>query len=176
MRFINIYKSVENPSMRDSIFSSLKKEDNNVYDLRIGNFNTELSYFNYLKKSVKYYIGKSYYKINIDYLRKIKSFDYAIYLMADERYWEAHEVLENYWSAANGIEKKTYQYIILLCVAGVHGQRGHFNISNSVIKRANNIKTFNSINGIDIIYIKEMFASDLSFDIQNYFSQFILNK
>ncbi len=154
-RYINIYGMNIDRHGRDSLFRKLKASDPFLYDLRIEKHKVELSYFFHVNKNTASTMGTCFFISDINYLQDVTSFNYAIYLMEDERYWEAHEVLENNWRNSTGIEKLTYQYIILLCAAGVHMQRGHDSVCNNIISRANKMKTLNTIDGLDISGIRE---------------------
>ncbi|ARD85165.1 DUF309 domain-containing protein [Ferroplasma acidiphilum] len=149
-RYINIYNMRMDRLKRDSLFMKLKENDPFVYDLRVENGMVELSYFLNINKYTTNAMGKYFFTSDINYLQEIRSFDFAVYLMEGERYWEAHEVLENNWKNSSGIEKLTYQYIILLCAAGVHMQRGHDSVCRNIILRANKMKILNTMGKLDI--------------------------
>ncbi|AGO60358.1 hypothetical protein FACI_IFERC00001G0378 [Ferroplasma acidarmanus Fer1] len=149
-RYINIYNMRMDRLKRDSLFRKLKENDPFVYDLRVENGMVELSYFLNINKYTTNAMGKYFFTSDINYLQEIRSFDFAVYLMEGERYWEAHEVLENNWKNSSGIEKLTYQYIILLCAAGVHMQRGHDSVCRNIILRANKMKILNTMGKLDI--------------------------
>jgi predicted metal-dependent hydrolase len=153
-RYINIYEIEMDTKNRDALMVELRKNDPYVYDLRVESHRIELSYFYHINRKTIKRMGTNFFTSRIDFLQGATSFDFALYLINDERYWEAHEVLENQWQASKGVERATYQYIILLCVAGVHMQRGHIEISRNVIERANKLKTSDTINNIDIASIK----------------------
>lgn len=53
-----------------------------------------------------------------------------------ERYWEAHETLENIWRPAEGDEKKLLQAVILVSAALVHEQRGERDVALQIYRRA----------------------------------------
>lgn len=149
-RYINIYNMRMDRLKRDSLFMKLKENDPFVYDLRVENGMVELSYFLNINKYTTNAMGKYFFTSDINYLQEIRSFDFAVYLMEGERYWEAHEVLENNWKNSSGIEKLTYQYIILLCAAGVHMQRGHDSVCRNIILRANKMKILDTMGKLDI--------------------------
>ncbi len=54
----------------------------------------------------------------------------------DERFWEAHEVLEGVWKKCYGEEKILVQAIILIAAALVHFQKSENSICLSVLDRA----------------------------------------
>jgi hypothetical protein len=60
----------------------------------------------------------------------------AIQLFNQERYWEAHEVLETVWRNSEYEEKSLLQGIILVCAAFVHHQKREENVAMGVLKRA----------------------------------------
>ncbi len=154
-RYINIYNMRMDRLKRDSLFMKLKENDPFVYDLRVENGMVELSYFLNINKYTTNAMGKYFFTSDINYLQEIRSFDFAVYLMEGERYWEAHEVLENNWKNSSGIEKLTYQYIILLCAAGVHMQRGHDSVCRNIILRANKMKILDTMGKLDISGIRQ---------------------
>lgn len=154
-RYINIYNMRMDRHRRDSLFRKLKENDPFVYDLRVENGMVELSYFLNINKYTTNAMGKYFFTSDINYLQEIRSFDFAVYLMEGERYWEAHEVLENNWKNSSGIEKLTYQYIILLCAAGVHMQRGHDSVCRNIILRANKMKILDTMGKLDISGIRQ---------------------
>lgn len=60
-------------------------------------------------------------------------------LFSEERYWEAHTVLEDLWRASKG-EKRTYlQGLILIAAAMVHYQRDEPDIADRIYRRAINL-------------------------------------
>lgn len=153
-RYINIYEIETDPKNRDGLMKELRKNDPNIYDLRIESHRIELSYFYHLNRKTFEMLGRNFFTSRIDFLQGAVSFNFAQYLINEERYWEAHEVLENQWQASKGIAKTTYQYIILLCVAEVHMQRGHSGICQNVIERANRMEILSTIDSIDLASIK----------------------
>lgn len=60
----------------------------------------------------------------------------GVALFNEERFWEAHEVLEQAWRSAQGVERETIQSLILTCAAFVHYQKGENEICISVLRRA----------------------------------------
>lgn len=54
----------------------------------------------------------------------------------DERYWEAHEVLESVWRTLAGQEKLFVQGLILVCAAFVHHEKDEATIALGVLQRA----------------------------------------
>ena len=153
-RYINIYKIEADPENRDILMRELLKNDPYIYDLRVESHRIELSYFYHINKKTIERMGTNFFTSGIDFIQGATSFNFALYLINEERYWEAHEVLENHWQESEGIEKITYQYIILLCVAGVHMQRGHRDICRNVMERANKMKIIDKIGYIDLASIK----------------------
>ncbi len=59
----------------------------------------------------------------------------VVTLFNAERFWEAHEVLESLWRAAEGEEKKLLQGLILVCAAFVHLQKGEKSVALGVARR-----------------------------------------
>ncbi len=153
-RFINIYEIETNPSNHDKLIKELRKNDPYIYDLRIESHRIELAYFFHINKKTMEMLGNNFFTSSIDFIQGAMSVDFAMFLIKEERYWEAHEVLENQWQASSGIKRITYQYIILLCAAGVHMQHGHADICRNIIERANKLKILDNLENIDIISIK----------------------
>jgi uncharacterized protein len=60
----------------------------------------------------------------------------AVSLFNTERFWEAHEVLESLWRAAQGDEKRLLQGLILVCAAFVHEQKDEERVALGVAKRS----------------------------------------
>lgn len=60
----------------------------------------------------------------------------GIELFNDERFWEAHEVLEEAWKMSIGEEKSIIKGLILVCAAFVHLQKGNVKSSRSTAARA----------------------------------------
>ncbi len=172
-RFIYIYYIKINNLLRDKKLKIIKNFDNGIYDLRIGNNHIEIASYNEINNKVKSFFNEKYYKINVNYLSNIKSLNYAIYLISNQRYWEAHEVLENIWHEKYNLIKKTYQFIILLCVANIHKQRGHIKTYNEVINRALKINTLDKIENINVKLLKEKFIDNGNYKIDDYFKQLI---
>lgn len=153
-RYINIYEIEIDPKNRDTLMRELRENDPYVYDLRVESHRIELSYFYHINKKTVERLGTNFFTSRIDFLQGAISFNFALYLINEERYWESHEVLENHWKTSEGIEKITYQYLILLCVAGVHMQRGHRDICRNVIERANKMNILDNIHNKDMVSIK----------------------
>ncbi len=156
---------------RDNKLKFFKMLDGNIYDLRIADNHVEIASYYKINIKIKSLLKDYYQKIYVNNLKNIDSVSYAIYLISNQRYWEAHEVLENIWRNKNGIIKKTYQFIILLCVANIHKQRGHIETYYRVIKRAMKINTLDKIENIDIKLIKYKFSMDENYNIDVYFKQ-----
>jgi len=60
----------------------------------------------------------------------------AVELFNNERFWESHEVLEQLWRSAKGVERDTLQGVILTAAAFVHYQKSEPDICLSVLRRA----------------------------------------
>jgi|ERR1035441_8281433 hypothetical protein len=69
-------------------------------------------------------------------MTKEKALEEAVALFNGERFWEAHEVLETLWRAAEGNEKKLLQGLILVCAAFVHHQKDEERVALGVARRA----------------------------------------
>ena len=71
------------------------------------------------------------------HMEKDKAIARAVQLFNDERYWEAHEVLEYLWkNTATGIEKEILNGIILVAAAFVHDEKDEPNVCISILRRA----------------------------------------
>ncbi len=84
--------------------------------------------------------------------------EHARILFNEERYWEAHEMLENVWKKSKGEEKDILQGLILVCAAFVHAQKAEYSIALSILKRALaklEGKSIKSIHGIDVVKVIE---------------------
>src|ERR671930_2630230 len=71
-------------------------------------------------------------------LEKEKAIKYARALVNDERYWEAHEILEPVWKNSHEEEKDLLNGIILIAAAFVHDEKDESDICISILKRAMN--------------------------------------
>ena len=60
----------------------------------------------------------------------------GIELFNEERFWEAHEVLEEIWHPAKGNDRDIIQGIILTAAAFVHFQKDETNVCISILGRA----------------------------------------
>ncbi len=60
----------------------------------------------------------------------------AAALFNQERFWEAHEVLESKWRVAGGEEKRLLQGLILVCAAFVHHQKDEDGVALGIAKRS----------------------------------------
>lgn len=69
-------------------------------------------------------------------LNEGQAIDLAKQYFNEERYWSAHEVLEQVWKRAGGVEKDILNGIILVCAAFVHFQKNENEICLSIMKRA----------------------------------------
>jgi len=89
------------------------------------------------------------------HMEKDKAIMRAVELFNDERYWEAHEVLEYVWKNAAGTEKEILNGIILVAAAFVHDEKDEQDISISILQRAKRKldRTANKYYEIDIAQI-----------------------
>ncbi len=60
----------------------------------------------------------------------------GISLFNEERFWEAHEVLEQIWRSTEGEEKTILQGLIMTAAAFVHSQRNRTDQSFAMLKKA----------------------------------------
>jgi hypothetical protein len=78
----------------------------------------------------------SYVEVKEHHMEKDKAIERAVQLFNDERYWEAHEVLEQVWKSATGTEKEILNGIILVAAAFVHDEKNEQDIGVSILQRA----------------------------------------
>ncbi len=169
LRYIYIYNALLKNEFRDEILKSLKKLNHNIYDVRIGKSHIEISSFSLLNKIIARLFGNKYKIINVDSLKNNKLLENAIKYISMEYYWVAHEILENIWHEATGKIKNTYQFLILLCVANIHEQRGHDQTAEIVINRALKIDTEDTLKSINIKILKNMAIDGKWNNINTYF-------
>ncbi len=75
----------------------------------------------------------------------------GIDLFNHERFWEAHEVLEEIWHPAKGVERDAIQGLILTAAAFVHYQKNENAVYVSILGRAKEkLGTLNDFKGLDI--------------------------
>ncbi len=131
-----------------------------IRDLRVAKEHIELDVsiessmldkLNALKKIAPLY---RYREISDNALRKEDAIKYAKILFNEERYWEAHEILESIWRESNGYEKSTLQGIILICAAFVHMQKGEDDIAYTILNRALPKLKLDNYDSIDVKFIK----------------------
>jgi hypothetical protein len=60
----------------------------------------------------------------------------GIDLFNQERFWEAHEALEEIWHPATGVDRDTIQGLILTAAAFVHYQKNEASVCLSILGRA----------------------------------------
>jgi len=60
----------------------------------------------------------------------------AIQSFNEEKYWNAHELLEGVWKSSKGLEKNVLNGIILVAAAFVHDEKDETGICISILKRA----------------------------------------
>src|SRR5437879_7727432 len=79
----------------------------------------------------------------------------GIDLFNQERFWEAHEVLEEIWHPATGVERDIIQGLILTAAALVHYQKNENAVCVSILGRAmEKLSTLDNFNGLDIKRLK----------------------
>jgi hypothetical protein len=71
-----------------------------------------------------------------EHLEKEQGVQQGISYFNDERFWEAHEVLEGVWKKSYEGEKELVQGIILIAAALVHYQKDENSICLSILNRA----------------------------------------
>lgn len=79
----------------------------------------------------------------------------GIDLFNHERFWEAHEVLEEIWHPAKGVERDAIQGLILTAAAFVHHQKNENSVYFSILGRAKEkLGTLNDFKGLDIEHLR----------------------
>lgn len=86
-----------------------------------------------------------------EHIPKEEAIEQGVFYFNDERFWEAHEVLEGVWKKCYEGEKDLVQGIILVAAALVHFQKDENSICLSVLGRAqdklnNSSGTYHGIN------------------------------
>jgi uncharacterized protein len=75
----------------------------------------------------------------------------GIALFNQERFWEAHEVLEEIWHPSKGVERDLIQGLILTAAALVHYQKNEKAVCVSILGRARDkLGTLDNFMGLDI--------------------------
>jgi len=69
-------------------------------------------------------------------IEKEEAIEKGRFYFNNERFWEAHEVLEGAWKKSKGKEKELVQGIILVAAALVHYQKNENDICLSIFNRA----------------------------------------
>jgi hypothetical protein len=79
----------------------------------------------------------------------------GIDLFNQERFWEAHEVLEEIWHPAIGVDRDTIQGLILAAAAFVHYQKNEESVCLSILGRAKDKLGINDqFQGLDIKHLR----------------------
>jgi uncharacterized protein len=78
----------------------------------------------------------SYEHIIERHIEKDEAIERAMQLFNDEKYWQAHEVLEYVWKNESGIEKEILNGIILVAAAFVHDEKDEPDVCISILQRA----------------------------------------
>ncbi len=75
----------------------------------------------------------------------------GIDLFNQERFWEAHELLEEIWHPATGVERDMIQGLILTAAALVHYQKSENDVCVSILGRAKGkLGTLDHFKGLEI--------------------------
>ena len=70
------------------------------------------------------------------HITKDKAISLAIQSFNEEKYWNAHELLEGVWKSSTGMERNILNGIILVAAAFVHDEKDEPGICISILKRA----------------------------------------
>lgn len=155
------YNAQDIPRIREL----LGKIDGKFANIRVSNKAIEFDYFGEDSKIIQALergLGPvlDFYEINDSAFEK-KTIGDALKLYREERFWEAHEVLEVSWKKENDTAKKELiQSLILLCAAYVHFQKGRNSVSLGILRRAREkisryLDEGREVAGIDFKDIKE---------------------
>lgn len=118
--------------------------DSIVRDSRVSTHYIEFDISLLKNKSIEDFLDKftliaplsQYEQVVEKQLEKEKAIKYARTLFNDERYWEAHEILEPVWKNSHEEEKDLLNGIILIAAAFVHDEKDESDICISILKRA----------------------------------------
>lgn len=97
--------------------------------------------------------------------REIEIVSKANDLIAQERYWESHTILENLWKSHEGARKLYYQGIILVSASMVQHQMGNRTSALSLYKRAKEKLNKSQIGGPILSQLPEQFSYPVFFKI-----------
>jgi hypothetical protein len=102
----------------------------------------------------------SYEHVVERHMEKDDAIERAVELFNDEKYWGAHEALEDVWKGASGSEKSILNGIILVAAAFVHDEKDEPEIALSILQRARKKLegTGGNYHGIDIDRIAELIS------------------
>lgn len=102
----------------------------------------------------------SYEEILERHMEKDRAIARAVELFNDERYWEAHEVLEYLWKNATGVEREMLNGIILVAAAFVHDEKNEPDVCISILRRARKKldQASGNYHGININKIADMIS------------------
>ncbi|MEM3185075.1 MAG: DUF309 domain-containing protein [Conexivisphaerales archaeon] len=154
----------------------LKILDVDAFNIRISSQAIEFDIFGVKEDEIKEQIkkiGDLFTEIidakNLSTARDFTSFEETLKessaMIEQERYWEAHELLESKWrSMPKGSEKELLQGFILLCAAHVHRQKGRRQVAVSILERAlRKLELYEHDNyyGVDIRSLKESVAKQV---------------
>ncbi len=86
---------------------------------------------------------------------KLEVLSEGILLFNEERFWECHEVLEQIWHPAKGIERDLIQGLILTAAALVHAQKDENEISIRMLNKAMaKLGTQETYNGVNLSHVR----------------------
>jgi len=130
------------PQQISRVKEILKGVSDKFANIRISKFAIEFDYFSEGDdKAIRDKLNQSLGRI-LDF-RELKSAfneessDLAFQLYTQERFWEAHEVLEGLWRKERDEKRKELiQSLILLCASYVHMQKGRNSVSLGILERA----------------------------------------
>lgn len=94
----------------------------------------------------------------------------GIDLFNQERFWEAHEILEEIWHPATGVEREVIQGLILTAAAFVHYQKNEMAVCVSILGRAlEKLGTIEDFRDLDIKRLRTDIRGVLEDNLPNLF-------
>lgn len=142
-----------------AVREQLCQASSRVVDVRIGRKRVEVDVFTDNAQEVVRVLSCW---APLEYVRDIESLEefseaelvsFAVALFNDERFWEAHEALEQVWRSKTGEEREVLSGLIKLSAAYVHAQKGRLERFFGLLRSAlNHLSqwTYGEYHGIDI--------------------------
>ncbi len=135
-------KSIYTPLDISEVKEILNGIGQNFSNIRVSNFAIEFDYFSEgedkeILDKITHSLGKVLDFKELKQELEESSLALALQLYKQERFWEAHEVIEAIWRKEKDERmKELLQSLILLCASYVHMQKGRNSVSIGIMKRA----------------------------------------